>query len=147
MWGEACWSWGLWWCFAAGEGAMMCDARCCDNVRWIVMPSVQWSPFDDHVNFCNRTWVSGSRSWGIQIWFNGSFPFTPSPIHAFVKCPAININYVPAVVFTMFKVPPLWFQCFWTPIIKVAMYFSFCNQNETICVLLYLLLSRRFGPD
>ena len=23
------------------------------------------------INFCNRIWVSGSRSWFIQIWFKG----------------------------------------------------------------------------
>ena len=44
-------------------------------------------------------------SWIIQIciWFDGSFPFT---FHASGKFPEISRNYLPGVIFTIFKVFP-----------------------------------------
>ena len=71
---------------------------------------VKTTKYRKDTNLCNRIGVSGSRSWVIDP---PKFDLTDSslsPLHALGKFPAVNRNYLPAFVFTIFKVFPLLFQ-------------------------------------
>ena len=63
------------------------------------------------INFCNRIGVSGSRSWIRSSKFKFDLMDNSlSPLHALGKFPEINRNYLPAVVFTIFKFSPYCFH-------------------------------------